>query len=62
MDVQAPLATRPQRAGEQFVLRLPVGMRDEIRRLSAANRRSMNAEMVVLLESGIRRHAQEHSQ
>ncbi|MBL9062780.1 Arc family DNA-binding protein [Tabrizicola sp.] len=35
---------------EKFVVRLPAGLRDRIREASAANNRSMNAEIVDTLE------------
>jgi hypothetical protein len=40
------LSTEP----EKFVVRLPAGLRDRIREASAANNRSMNAEIVDTLE------------
>jgi len=38
---------------DKFVVRLPDGMRDRIRRTAKANRRSMNNEIVVLLERAL---------
>lgn len=40
----------PSRGSEQFVLRLPDGMRDRIRNEADANGRSMNAEIIHRLE------------
>lgn len=41
--------TRPGRGADQFIVRFPEGMRDEIRRLAEENGRSMNAELIELL-------------
>lgn len=38
------------RKTEQFIVRLPDGMRDRIKRAAEANNRSMNAEIVATLE------------
>ncbi|MFG1212011.1 Arc family DNA-binding protein [Xanthobacter flavus] len=35
---------------DQFALRFPPGLRDRIKMAAAANRRSMNAEIVIALE------------
>jgi len=39
---------------EKFVIRLPSGLRDRIRQLSEQNRRSMNSEIIMVLESHLR--------
>lgn len=39
---------------EKFVIRLPNGLRDQIRQLSEQNRRSMNSEIIMVLEKHIR--------
>jgi len=39
---------------EKFVIRLPNGLRDRIRSLSEQNRRSMNSEIIMVLENHIR--------
>ena len=39
---------------EKFVIRLPNGLRDQIRMLSEQNRRSMNSEIIMVLENHIR--------
>jgi hypothetical protein len=39
------------RGSEQFMLRLPDGMRDRIREAAEANQRSMNAEILSRLEA-----------
>ena len=38
---------------EKFVIRLPKGLRDQIRDLSDQNRRSMNSEIIMVLEQHI---------
>lgn len=38
------------RNADQFPVRLPVGMRDRIKAAAAANHRSMNSEIVTILE------------
>lgn len=40
----------PSQVADQFVVRLPQGMRQRIRQRAAANRRSMNAEIVYHLD------------
>lgn len=46
------------RASDQFPLRLPDGMRDELKRLANENGRSMNAEIVSALEDYLVRKRQ----
>lgn len=41
---------KPGRGSDQFPLRLPDGMRDRLKQAAAANNRSMNAEIVSMLE------------
>jgi hypothetical protein len=41
----------PSRNLDKFILRLPEGMRDEIAASAKANNRSMNAEIIVRLQS-----------
>lgn len=36
---------------DQFVVRLPEGMRNRLKKIAAENRRSMNSEIVVMLEN-----------
>ncbi len=43
----------PSGRDAQFVVRLPRGMRDRIRERAAANRRSMNAEIVHYLDRAL---------
>lgn len=42
--------TPPSKQLDQFMLRLPDGMRDRIKAAAEANNRSMNAEIVATLE------------
>lgn len=46
------MSNSPSRDSDQFVVRFPDGMRDEIKVIAAQNRRSMNAELVYLIEQG----------
>lgn len=41
------------RRSDQFNLRLPDGMRDVLWNIAASNRRSMNSEIVLMLEKQI---------
>ncbi|WP_168319262.1 Arc family DNA-binding protein [Rhizobium leguminosarum] len=42
------------RRSDQFNLRLPEGMRDLLKEIAAENRRSINSEIVTMLERQIR--------
>lgn len=44
---------KTNRAAEKYILRLPDGMRDRIRERAAANRRSMNAEIIHYLDRAL---------
>ncbi|GHG37775.1 Arc family DNA-binding protein [Paracoccus aerius] len=44
------MTTPPSKQLDQFVVRLPDGMRDRIKAAAEANNRSMNAEIVATLE------------
>jgi len=44
------MAAKTGRGSDQFVLRLPDGMRDRIKAAAERNNRSMNAEIVATLE------------
>ena len=35
---------------EKFVIRLPAGLRDQIKQISEQNRRSMNSEILMMIE------------
>lgn len=41
---------------EKFVIRLPKGLRKKIKHLSEQNRRSMNSEIIMVLEKHIQQH------
>ena len=53
-DEAAKDETKSPALVEKFVIRLPNGLRDRIRQLSEQNRRSMNSEIIMVLESHIR--------
>ena len=57
MEFETQPKLEQRRAGEQFVVRMPEGLRAKLKELSTANRRSMNAQLVMLLEDGIKQHA-----
>jgi hypothetical protein len=50
MSTQSPASSNPK---EQFILRFPSGMREHLKMLAASNRRSMNAELLQLIEKGM---------
>ena len=41
--------------GDQYMLRFPAGMRAKVRRLSEANGRSVNSEIIAALEGHLKR-------
>jgi len=43
----------PSRSADQFVVRLPEGLRDTLKARAASNNRSMNAEIVDILGAAI---------
>lgn len=45
----------PSQSQDKFIVRLPDGMRDSLKRLAEANKRSMNAEIVAALEAHLKR-------
>ena len=47
-----PESAKEQDRKDQFVLRLPEGMRKNIKASAALNERSMNAELVYLIKLG----------
>ncbi len=53
------LETKSPARVEKFVIRLPNGLRDQIRLLSEQNRRSMNSEILVVLENHIQQQFME---
>lgn len=44
---------RTGRDSDQFNLRLPDGLRDRVKEVAETNRRSMNAEIVCILEGAL---------
>ena len=44
---------------EKFVIRLPNGLREQIKALSEQNRRSMNSEIIMVLEKHIQQFSKE---
>src|SRR5680860_666458 len=44
------MSDAPSRKQDQFIVRLPDGMRDRIKAAADANNRSMNAEIVAMIE------------
>lgn len=53
---------RPPALVEKFVIRLPNGLREQIKALSEQNRRSMNSEIIMVLEKHIQQFTQEDIQ
>jgi Arc-like DNA binding domain len=51
--MQTPKSERVPQLADKYVLRMPDGMRDKITELAKANGRSMNAEMVFMLQQAI---------
>lgn len=48
------MSDAPSRKQDQFIVRLPDGMREKIKVAAEANKRSMNAEIVARLEATFR--------
>lgn len=42
------------RGGDQFMIRFPDGMRQQLKSMAALNRRSLNAEVIILIERALR--------
>lgn len=51
--MQTPKSERAPQLADKYVLRMPDGMRDKIMALAKANGRSMNAEIVLILQQAI---------
>lgn len=51
--METPKPDRTPQAADKYVLRMPDGMREKITELAKANGRSMNAEMVLMLQQAI---------
>lgn len=47
---------------EKFVIRLPKGLRNKIKNLSEQNRRSMNSEIIMVLENHIQNSLSENQE
>lgn len=43
----------PSQQAERFNIRLPAGVRDRLKEVAAENRRSMNSELVVIIEKAL---------
>ncbi len=56
--METPKPQRTPQSADKYVLRLPDGMRDKLAALAKANDRSMNAEIVRLLQQGMDAHVQ----
>ena len=44
---------KPADGKDQFVIRFPHGVRNRLKEVAAENRRSMNAELLLLIERGL---------
>lgn len=44
---------RPSQVADRFIVRMPDGLRDEIKKNAVENRRTMNAEILMLIERGM---------
>lgn len=51
--METPKPDRTPQAADKYVLRMPDGMREKITELAKANGRSMNAEMVLMLQQAM---------
>jgi len=51
--METPKPERAPQLADKYVLRMPDGMRDKLAALAKANNRSMNAEIVGLLQQGM---------
>lgn len=56
--METPKPDRTPQAADKYVLRMPDGMREKITELAKANGRSMNAEMVLMLQQAMDARAQ----
>lgn len=53
--------TRTPQDTDKFIVRLPDGLRDELKAVAARNKRSMNAELVDRLEQSLAGRPQAHA-
>ena len=51
--METPKPERAPQLADKYVLRMPDGMRDKITELAKANNRSMNAEIVLILQQAL---------
>lgn len=51
--MDAPKPERTPQLADKYVLRMPDGMRNKLAELAKANNRSMNAEIVLMLQQAI---------
>jgi hypothetical protein len=51
--METPKSQRAPQSADKYVLRLPDGMRDKIAELARLSNRSMNAEMVAMLQQSM---------
>jgi hypothetical protein len=51
--MNTPKSERSPQLADKYVVRLPDGMRDKITELAKANNRSMNAEIVLMLQQAM---------
>lgn len=51
--METPKPERVPQLADKYVLRMPDGMRDKITEIARANGRSMNAEMVLMLQQAM---------
>ncbi len=56
--MEIPKLERTPQAADKYVLRMPDGMREKINELAKANGRSMNAEMILMLQQALEARAQ----
>lgn len=53
MKTETEKSAAPSRSSPQFMLRLPEGLREKLKTEAAGSRRSMNNEIVVLVEQAL---------
>jgi hypothetical protein len=57
--MENPKTDRAPQVADKYVLRMPDGMRDKLAALARANNRSMNAEIIGLLQQAMETRASE---
>ncbi|WP_425907626.1 Arc family DNA-binding protein [Nitrobacter sp. TKz-YC02] len=48
------MSTKTGRASDQFMLRMPDGLKEQLKEVAKRNRRSTNAQIVTMLEAQLR--------